>query len=369
MAAPFYKYKDYLERRGTAFFSSNYALYGDISNRVMDVLSSFTPTLEQYSIDEAFLDLSGIKGALNPDWAGEIVAKVKSWIGIDVSVGIAPSKTLAKIANHYAKKNCADSSCVLIAENEINRILAKLKVDEIWGISKNLKRRLNRYSIWSALDLKNADFYFLRKNLGIMVERTARELAGQKCYELEPENQRKNIQVSRSFGCVTSKKMDLQEAAAAFSAIAAQKLRKQNLLASGVYLYIRTSKHAQGEYYSAGQATGFVVPTNSTFDILAEVNKLLDKIYRQECLYQKVGVILLDLVAEEKHRQQDMFGITEEIDDKKGLFRVIDKINNEFGRGSIMLGSEGIKGKGWKLKSEFISPRYTTNWQELPLVK
>lgn len=369
MAAPFYKYKDYLESRGTACFSSNYALYGDISNRVMEVLSGFAPVLEQYSIDEAFLDLSGIRNAITQEWAENIVRKVKKWVGIDVSVGVAPSKTLAKIANHQAKKKCENSVCVLADDSAVESVLEDLELTGIWGISRNLSRRLNRYSIWNALELKNAELFFLRKNLGIMVERTARELRGEVCFDIDVFTKRKNIQVSRSFAEVTADYQILAEAASAYAAKAAEKLRAGKLLASGIYLYIRTSRHTQGEYFSAGLASGFLVPTSSTFDIIAEAKKLLEKVYRPEYLYQKVGVMLLDLVGESRHEQQDMFGITEKIASKKNLLGIMDKINKEFGSGSIKIGAEGIKQSRWKMRSEFLSPKYTTDWQGLPRVR
>ncbi len=368
MAQPFFKCQDYLKSRNTAVFSSNYALYGDISSRVIAVLSNFSPEIEQYSIDEAFLGVEGIKEDAFLNWAQELSATVKRWVGISVSVGIAKTKTLAKIANHAAKRS-GEPAAILLAAEDISKELEAITLTDIWGISGKLARKLNRYGIWSPLQLCRADPFFLRKNLGIIVERTARELNNEVCLELEQVEKRKNISVSRSFGSVTNDYEELEQATATFASRAAEKLRKQRLLASGVYLYIRTNKHAEAEYYSASAATGFVVPTNSSFEIVAQAQRLLAQVYQQGYLFQKIGVMLLDLVGEGAHQQQDIFGITANITQKQKLMGTLDKINREMGRGSLKLASQGLSAKGWSLRSEYLSPRYTTRWEDLPQIK
>lgn len=368
MAAPFFKHKKFLESKGTAFFSSNYALYGDISNRVVEVLGQFSPVVEQYSIDEAFIDLSGVEISELSEWSEELVRTVFAWVGINVSVGIAETKTLAKIANHRAKKNKMPAT-ILINNSDISKELSSINLTDIWGISGNLERKLNRYNIWSPLDLKDADPFMLRKKIGIVVERTSRELSGEVCLELEQVEKRKNIRVSRSFGTVTSDYAELEQATATFTARACEKLRKQKSLANGLYLFLRTNKHADLEYYSASSATGFIVPTNSSFDIVSEAQKLLAKVYRPGFLFQKVGVMLLDLVGEGAHQQQDIFGITKDITNKTKLMKTIDKINREMGRGSLKLASQGLEQRGWKLRAEYLSPRYTTSWDDIPKIK
>lgn len=368
MAVPFYKYKDYLESKGTVFFSSNYALYGDISSRVIDVLGRFCPEIEQYSIDEAFVDISGLNIPRLEEWAYNLAATVKKWIGINVSVGIARTKTLAKIANHLAKKTGVPYA-VLLSKEQIESQLEKISLTDIWGVSRNLERKLSRYGIWTPLQLRDAEPLFLRKKLGIVVERTARELNNEVCIELEQVDKRQNIRVSRSFGTVTGDYSELEEAVATFAVRACEKLRKQQSLASAVYTFIRTNKHSTADYFSASAACGFIVPTNSTFDIVSAVQRLLSQIFQPERLYQKAGVMLLDLVGEGVHQQQDIFGITENITSKKSLMGTIDKINREMGRGSLKIASQGLQQRGWKLRADYLSPKYTTSWNELPRIK
>ena len=368
MASPFYKFKDFLENKGTEFFSSNYALYGDISSRVIDVLERFSPNIEQYSIDEAFIDISGVDVQRLEKWADELVYTVKQWIGINVSVGIARTKTLAKIANHAAKRSKIGAE-LLLTEEQITNELGKIEITDIWGISGNLKKKLSCYGIWNPQDLRLADPFMLRKKLGIIVERTARELNNEVCIELEQVEKRKNIRVSRSFGVLTSEYEELEQAVATFVARACEKLRKQKSLACAVYVFIRTNKHSKADYFSTSAATGFVIPTNSTFEIASEAQGLLKKIYRPDFLYQKAGVMLLDLVGEGVHQQQDIFGITDSISDKKVLMGIIDKINREMGRGSLKIASQGLEQRGWALRADYLSPKYTTNWDDIPKVK
>ena len=367
-AKPFYKSKSFLESKGTAFFSSNYALYGDISSRVLAVLAEFSPDIEQYSIDEAFIWIEESDPQKLQHWAEEIVDTVKQWIGINVSVGIARTKTLAKIANHRAKR-LRQGASLLLEESAIVTELEQLELTDIWGISRKLERKLQRYGIWTPLLLQAAEPLNLRKKLGITVERTARELNNEECLELEYVTKRKNIMVSRSFGRVTGEYGELEEATATFAAKACEKLRRQNSLACGIYVHLRTNKHAAGEYYSASAASGFVIPTSSSFDIVAEAKRLLAKVFKPGYLYLKVGVMLLDLVGERAHQQQDIFGITRELAGKKELMGAIDRINRDMGNGSVRFASQGLGRKGWALRAEYLSPRYCTRWDELPEVR
>ena len=367
-AEPFFKSRSFLESKGTVFFSSNYALYGDISSRVISVLAEFSPDVEQYSIDEAFISTSETDPSKLQQWAEKIADTVKQWVGINVSVGIAHTKTLAKIANHRAKR-LKQSVALLLEEPDIVSELGQITLSDIWGISRKLERKLQRYSIWTPLLLRDAEPLFLRKRLGIIVERTARELNNEVCLELEYVDKRKNILVSRSFGRVTGDYTELTEATATFAARACEKLRRQRSLASGIYVHLRTNKHAEGEYYSASTASGFIIPTNSSFEIAAEAKRLLAQIFMPGYLYHKIGVMLLDLVGEEVHNQQDIFGITQNISNKKELMGTIDKINREMGRGSLKLASQGLGRQDWTLRAEFLSPRYSTRWDELPKIQ
>lgn len=382
MGAPYYKYKKFCDKYGVNVFSSNYVLYGDLSNRVMEILSHFCPQVEQYSIDEAFLNLDGIHKALTPSWSNEIINTVKQWTGIPVSIGIAPTKTLAKIANHKAKADGtgffiltpytdklppAASSCM---SNSIDSVLAGLPLTEIWGVSRRSEKKLNRQNIWNALDLKNADPLLIREKFNIVLERTVRELKGEQCIELELSPKRKNIMVSRSFGKLTGELKDLEEAVSTYAAKAAEKLRNQKGLASALYVYLRTNRNREDLIqYNPGIAEGFIVPTSNSLQIITEAKKLLGEIYREGPLYQKAGVMLLDIVPESAHEQQDLFGVTDKLGEQKTLMKTLDHINKLHGRGTLTIGSQGLKDTGWKLRCEHRSPAYTTRWEDLPKIK
>ncbi len=368
LAVPFFKHKDFLQSRGTTFFSSNYPLYADISSRVLEVLSRFSPDIEQYSIDEAFIELTGVSENRLADWAEELAVTVKQWVGIDVSVGIARTKTLAKVANRQAKRH-KQRVALLLERQEIEEELAAIELTDIWGISRRLTEKLSRYGVWSPLDLLQADLFMLRKKLGITVERTARELNNEVCIELEEVQKRKNIRVSRSFGVATSEYSELEQALTTFAAQACEKLRRQQLLANGVYVFIRSNKHAVSDFFSASAAAGLVQPSDSSFDIIAEVQRLLVRMYKPQYLYQKVGVMLLDLVGRPQEQQQDIFGMAQELSVKRELMSTIDKINLEMGRGAVRFASQGLQPRGWKLRAEYLSPKYTTCWEDIPSVR
>lgn len=363
MGVPFHQWKKFCIEHGVSWFSSNYPLYGDLSNRVMTVLRDFCPRVEQYSIDEAFLDLSGMPYAATQEWCDKLVRTVKQWTGIPVSIGIAKTKTLAKVANHYAK-DTGKGGAVLLFDKAIDKILAEQKPDDIWGVAGRTAARLNRWSIWSALDLKNAEPLLIRKHFNIVLERTVRELKGEACIAFEDNiDKRKNIQVSRSFGNLVSDFAELEQAVATYATRAAEKLRRQGSVTNGVYVYLRTNPHRDDPQYTPGIAAPFIIPTASSFELVDTAVKLLRQIYREGYLFQKAGVMLLDIVDESMHQQGDLFGMTEQILKRKELMSTLDKLNNTYGRGTIRVAAQGFDGNGWKLRSQFLSPRYTTNWQ------
>lgn len=366
MAGPFYKWRKFCQQNGVSWFSSNYALYGDISSRVMEVLQQFCPSIEQYSIDEAFLDLRGMKVDL--DWARRLHETVLRWTGIPVSVGIGATKTLAKIANNHGKKT-GSNAYIISEQTQLEDILDGKELTSIWGVGWRGVKKLNRYGIWTALDLKKSEPLFIRKKFSIVLERTVRELNGEACIGFEPEiAKRKNIQVSRSFGTLLAEYAELEQALVSHATRAAEKLREQGSLTSAVYVYLRTNPHREGGQYSNGSAAELIVPTATTFEIVEAATRILPAIYREGYEYQKVGVMLLDLVDQGMHTQQDMFGITESICKKKELMGTLDKINKLYGRSTLHLASEGTGGGKWKLRSQYRSPRYTTDWNDLPRV-
>ncbi len=369
MAGPFYKWKKFCRENDVSWFSSNYPLYADMSNRVLQVLRNFSSKVEQYSIDEAFMDLSEIKGDFKSGWWSELAETVRRWTAIPVSVGIGKTKTLAKVANHLAKDRGV-AGCQLIDGAEVDEVLRSQQPSDIWGVAFRTQARLNRYGIWSALDLKNADPLMIRKNFSIVLERTVRELNGEACLDFEDITpKRKNIQVSRSFGSLLESHPDMEQAVVAYASRAGEKLRRQKSLACGIYVYLRTNKHKEGPQYNNGAADSFIVPTDNTFEFVTAAKKLLALIFRNGYEYQKVGVMLLDLVERSQHEQKDLFGLTENIKKHDKLMQTLDSINQNFGRGMLRTAAQGMVDTAWRMRSNFHSPHYTTRWSELPVAR
>lgn len=370
LGAPFHLWKKFCDQNSVRYFSSNYALYGDISSRVMMALQSFSPLIEQYSIDEAFLRVDGICSVINGNWPQKLIDTVRQWTAIPVSVGIAPTKTLAKIANHHAKDS-GSGYRHLIEPQEIDVILSKLQPEDVWGVAHRTTKRLNMLSIWTALDLKNADPLLIRNKFGITLERTVRELRGEPCLELEQIEYRKCIQVTRSFGHLITDYSELEQAVTMYASRAGEKLRNQNCLAGGVYVYLRTNPHRCDEQYSAGMAGAFELPSNSAFEITKEALRILKDIYRSGFLYQKAGVMLLDIARHNNDQTQgNLFETKSEATNKRAdLTKTIDCLNQKHGRGTVRLAAQGFDDKGWRLRCNHLSPRYTTSWLELPKAK
>jgi len=380
MGAPFFKYRDLIEKSQVKVFSSNYSLYGDMSNRVMKSLQMMVPDVEIYSIDEAFLRLDNIAYDNPIDLCFDIRHKIQKWLGIPTSIGIAPTKTLAKIANHIAKKNLYDLApnnvCDLRDISLQNQILAKIALTEIWGVAKGIASRLSMVGINNALELRDSDPKHIRKILGVVGERIVYELRGVSCLSLEEIKNRKNILSSKSFGKNVYDKSDLQEAIANYIMRACEKMRKQDSVANGLYVYVRTSpfvaKHLQ---YCRGESIGFVVSTDNVSEILKMALKILDKIYVKGFVYKKAGVALLDLQKKGQEMQSDLFDNSDINQQKRMELRqqTVEKINQIFGKNnlgndSVFYAIQGTK-KSWAMQNKNRSPLYTTNISEIVGVK
>ena len=364
MGAPFYQIKDLIQNRGVSVFSSNFQLYGDMSERIMNSLRSFAPDLEVYSIDEAFLHLNPEERLY--DKALEMRTKLLQWTGIPTSFGIAPTKTLAKIANRFAKKNTTEGVFQLTCPTLTDEILKKLPIQEIWGISSGFGRRLHKLGIFSALELKNADPKRIRKSLGVVGERIVYELCGNSCLGLEEVTPKKNILSSRSFGTPLTELKPIEEALANYAVRAAQKLRNQKSKAQGVYVFLNTNRFRKDEpYYANGATLGFDLPTSDTRLIIHYGKKLLQWIYRKGYNYHKCGIMLLDLIHEEIE-QENLFV---KRDSSKGdrLMKTVDQINRSMGSKTLFYAAQGIERK-WKMRCNLSSPLYTTSWNDLPKV-
>ena len=370
MGEPWFKLKDLARKHGIIAFSSNYALYADMSNRVMDVLSLFSPAQEIYSIDECFLDLDGIYGN-HTELGQKARHRIKQWVGVPVCVGIASTKTLSKLANHVAKKRPEYQGVCNFQEMSKgvqSDILASIEVGEVWGIGRKLNTHLQSGGIHTVKQLRDFDVSRLRSRFGVVMERTVRELRGEPCIEMQdvaPAKQQ--IICSRSFGRYVTELNELEEAVSAYMTRAAEKLRRQGSVAATIHVYIRTNPHKDGEpQYSPGLALSLPRATNDTRMLVNAALYGLHRIYQKEYRYQKAGVMLADITPESIF-QGDLFQVESSTEKNKRLMNTLDQINKKMGAGTLKLASEGTSGQDWKMKRGNMSPAYTTRWAELPI--
>lgn len=370
MAIPVYQIKDEIERYGIQVFSSNYALYADMSSRVMSVLEMLAPRVEVYSIDEAFLDLSGVSNATELETFGKQVKEtVGKWTGINVCVGIAPTKTLAKLANHAAKTYPATGGIVdLTAKTRQRKLLELMPVEEVWGIGRRLSKQLNMLGIKTALQLADADPKNIRRQFSVVVERTVYELNGESCLELEDITPtKKQIVCSRSFGQRITVLQHMQEAICDYAARAAEKLRTEKQYAKSVTVFIRTNPNSDRDpYYSNSATAKLPIPTDDSRDIILYAQRILKLIWKDGYRYMKGGIMLGDFY-EPGIYQLSLFDEINSRPDSKQLMSVIDKINHS-GKGNIWFAGQGIR-QEWAMKRGYLSQRYTTNWNNIPKVR
>ena len=376
MGVPWFQIQAEARRYGIVAFSSNYALYADMSNRVVEVLSDFSPNLEVYSIDESFLDLSGSMRAESLAAYGvEIRQRVADWLGLAVCVGIAPTKTLAKLANHCAKKGLAgaDGVCDFTTLNPgaLTHLFARIDVGEVWGVGRQIKARLAAMGIQTVRQLRDANAETIRARFSVVLERTVCELRGESCLELQevvPDKQQ--IMSSRSFGTLVYERADLEEAVASYIAKAAEKLRAQDSLAGGVQVYIRTNVFKpEVPQYQKGVTVPLPEATADTRVLTQWAIRILRRIYRPGFGYHKAGVMLLDLVPAAK-RQLALFDSQGGAGDARSgkLMAVLDDINQRYGRQSLRLAAEGVE-RSWQMRRGNLSPGYTTSWDGLPVAR
>ena len=371
MGAPWFKFKDLSKQHGIIALSSNYALYADMSNRVMSILREFSPDQEVYSIDESFLDLSQFTRCDLNAYGQQMRNRILQWTGLPVCVGIGSTKTLAKLANHYAKKQSQfNGVCNLnqLSSKDLNQLLSKIAVGEVWGIGRKLAPKLNTMGINTVLDLKQADSERLRQQFSVVMQKTIQELNGTICIEMEDvAPAKKQIVSSRSFGVSVYDLASLSESISLYMTRAAEKLRKQNSYAGALYVFIRTSPFKSNEpFYSNGLTVALPSPTNDTRTLVSLALWALNRLYRAGYNYQKAGVMLSDLVPAEGC-QTDLFANKSTTLKSNKLMTVMDGINHKMGKESIKLASEGFK-RPWKMKQENKSPSYTTNWNDVLFV-
>jgi DNA polymerase V len=350
-------------------FSSNYALYGDMSRRVMDTLGTFTPELELYSIDEAFLNLAGFEHMGLTEYARLIRATVKRDTGIPVSIGIGPTKTLAKVANHLAKAQPETGGVYELSEAEADSALAGIDVGEVWGVGPRWATWLEAQGLATALDLKRADPKAIRRKMTVVGERLVYELNGRPCLPLElVEPPRQGLTVSRSFGQTLTALQPIKEALVQFTGRAAEKLRRQGFMAGQLLVFVTTNRFSATQPFYANSATVTLpYPTDFTPDLVEAAAQLLETLYRPGFHYQKCGVMLLDL-SPVTQVQADLFDPRDRAREAR-LVRALDWLNTEYSARTLRVGNVGGKRPAWAMRQAFRSPCYTTNWRELPVVR
>ena len=361
MGVPAFEVADIIRKNGVEVFSSNYALYADMSSRVMQTLSDFTPDIEIYSIDEAFLNLAGFGCSLT-DYGRKIRQTVRKWTGMPVTVGIAGTKTLTKIANRIAKRSVkADGVLDLTESSYLSKALAQTPVEKVWTVGIKTALKLKRAGIKTALALRDTDIGWIKQKFGVVGARTVYELRGDCCYRLEQNPPlRKSIIVSRMFARPIESVEGLKEAVASYATRAGEKLRQEHLAAGVMTVFVTTSRFIENRYYNL-HTLKFDVATNNTIELIQGARASIDRLHRTGCAFKKCGIILGGLVVENRI-QRNLF---DNVDREKSgrLMRTIDALN----AGSdcpVRWAAEGIN-QPWKLKFQRRSRRYTTCWDEL----
>ena len=364
MGEPYFKVKELVKKNKVEGYSSNYALYGDISRRVMKVLKTFSPKVEIYSIDEAFIDLSFIDEKGVEDYGREIRSRVLKWTGIPTSVGIASTKTLSKVANHIAKKEKAG---VIYLNTNIDEKLKKFPIEDVWGVGKQLSKFYHKNNISNAYDLKNVSNTWVKKGTNVLGAKTAMELRGIPCIDLQiDQEKRKNCCVSRSFGRKVKDLNELEESVITHCLNAAEKIRADDQIAKTITVFIRTSPFDKNRrYYSNSKTIDLAIPTSNSIELIKNAVKALTDIYKYGYAYQKAGIILSGL---KDANQNDQNLLTPLLENKsKKLMKAIDYTNTKYGRYAISIAQAGLS-KGWKMRREHSSKIDTASFDSLPKI-
>ncbi|KRO54386.1 MAG: hypothetical protein ABR79_02525 [Cryomorphaceae bacterium BACL11 MAG-121001-bin54] len=361
MGEPAFKLKNLIEKYNINVFSTNFALYGDLSKRVMNIMSTEVEKMEIYSIDEAFLDFS--------DYASKkrglaIREKVKKWTGIPVSVGIAPTKVLAKVAGHIAKKHTKSGIFIFDDEDLIRRALNFFKVEDLWGIGSNTAKKLKSVGIHTALQFRQCDSSWVKRNLSVNGVRLQKELFGEVCYPIETKiKRRKSICTARSFGSEINKLSKLKEVIGSHANTCATKLRKEKSCCTTVGVFLSTNPFKpQAKQYNPYTVTQLHVPTNDSMEIVKVAIKALESIYRGDCIYKKAGVVVSGTAPQE----QTQLSLFDSLDrgKRENINIAVDKVNSLMGKNKVHLAVQG-NGRKWKIKQERLSPCYTTRFADI----
>ncbi|HHH1368281.1 TPA: translesion error-prone DNA polymerase V subunit UmuC [Yersinia enterocolitica] len=364
---PYFQIRSLIELHQVTCFSSNYALYGDLSARIMGILEALAPSMTMYSIDEAFLNINGIDNC-EPllDYGHRVRATVLQQTGLLSGIGIGQTLTLAKLANHAAKTWPATGGVVDLSDrNRQRKLMALLPVGEVWGIGRQLSIKLKTMGIDTVLQLADANLQLIKKMFGVVVERTVRELNGTACISIEELPAKQQIICSRSFGERITDLQDMRQAVCQYAERAAEKLREEKQYCRHVSVFVRTSPYSNEPFYANNASKTLMLATHDTRDIVAAAMKTLELIWRDGYRYQKAGIILNDFCS--RPGQIDMFDELPPRANSEQLMMAIDRINKT-GLGKVWFAGQGID-KGWKMKREMLSPAYTTRWGDLPKVR
>jgi len=366
MGEPYFKAKDIIVKNKVEVFSSNYSLYGDLSRRVMRTLKRFNSEIEVYSIDEAFLDLSNFPDQDVEKIGKEIRETVLQWTGIPTSIGIAKTKTLSKIANHIAKKKQSGVTN-LIGINNLDPILEKVEINDVWGVGRQLTKFYQKNGVYNAKQLKNKSNTWIKKSSNVLGSRTAMELRGIPCINLETtQTKRKSCVVSRSFGKRIEKFQELKEAVANYCLNASEKIRSESLVAKAITVFVRTSPFQRNfGYYSNAKTIDFPIATNNSIEVVKTAISILETIFKNGYQYQKAGVMLMGLRNDDGRK--NLFSSEKDVK-IDNLMRSIDNTNYRYGRSTLSLASAGVQ-KKWNMKREYSSKIDTADFYSLPKIK
>lgn len=368
MGQPYHLSLNQIKKHKVQVFSSNYTLYGDMSRRVMSILESHAPQIEVYSIDEAFINLTGVETKAATDFCINTRKVVLRSTGIPISIGIASTKVLAKLANGISKKAKSTGGVFNFYEHDPDAVLSQIEVADIWGVGRQSAEKLKSARINTALDLKRANPKFIREKMTVMGERIVHELNGISCIPLETiAEPQKGITVSRSFGQRLMAYQHIEQALTKFVSRAGEKLRRQRLMANQVSVFMMTSRFDDRQpYYDKSISCNLPYPTDYTPEILHYATALLKRIYIPGKEYKKCGVMLLNLVAS-NHNKSDLFE-SRDMAKMQQLMTTLDSINSRYGAGSAYFGDIGISSNKkplWAMRDDMKSQRYTTHWDEL----
>jgi DNA polymerase V len=374
MGTPWFQMQDLVRQYGIVGLSSNYTLYGDMSSRIMAILRTYSPNVEVYSIDESFLNLTGMGNiwASPTDMGQDIRRRILLWTSLPVCVGVGGSKTLAKLGNFIAKKlplfnGVCDFSTM--SQARMNWLFERIEVGEVWGVGRRISAKLNNLGIHTVQDLKHASPSFIRSHFGVVMERTCYELRGISCLGLEEVSPpRKEIVSSKSFGTMVTSLAELREAVSTYIARAVEKLRSQNSVCGAINVFVQTNAFRERDpQYNNGCTLNFPEPTDDNRILASFALRGLEAIYREGYLYKKAGVMLLDL-SPKNMVQHSLFVSAETRLKSSKIMQTLDSLNNRFGRDTLKLGSAGTQA-AWSMRAGNKTPCYTTRWDELPVAK